>query len=656
MEDDTAAYGAFDPAPWLDDGLRQVDLAAGAAALATLLATSPEWLPQLSDERQRAMLLRRHAVALRQGTPLYELTAALIAPWLAHRFAGGRGGAPVAATSRANLVALLAHLHRPASTATDPWLGLTEWVWTRVREQAGAHRRGLDPLDHSDPDAVHRQAVELLLAYAQEFARSVVDTLAVEEASGERLDLLRGRRTVGDPAALLPAAAEPIADPATLSPRPVDDHLTIMGLGHYQAVREALYKNTFGEMDGQLWPTAELTRRGEVLGRAQLRPPGADARQLLQPDQIELWSTKMWQQRGELSDLDADVLDALSAIWLHQARSVQDSARAAVDALLAMRGIAPKLRGDGRRSGYHHRQRQEALRALAHIQNLWIDIAEREIEAAPGWDDGDAMARRRSGRLVVQSRAFVITDRVGIAYDSGEFDVNFFYFRPGEVFAAFLLGPGNQTALLSARALRYDPYRQVWEKRLARFLSWQWRATADGSVDGQIYTVGELLNAVGKEVDTRRPTETRDRLDRALDTLAEDGVIASWNYRDWREPANGQRGWVADWLESEVLVAPPDVVAAHYRQLGLPIALLPAGAVEAAPSNPAPPALPPSPEAIGVLIKATRKARGDLTQADVAAALGVTQGFISKLERGHGAGRHLADISFRQRLAAWLAD
>lgn len=652
MGEDTANQGAFDPAPWIEEGVRHVDLTAGTTGLISLLATSREWLSGLADERQRSVLLRRHALALREGTPLYELTAALIAPWLAHRFAGQPGGASVV-IARANLIALLDHLHRPASAATDPWRGLVEWVWMRAPEQVDAHGRALDPLDHGGPDTAQRRAVRLLLAYVQEFARSVVDILAIDEASSERRDLLLGRRAVGDPAALLPPAAGALAD-AVLSPRPIDDHLTIMGLGHYQAVREALYKNTFGEMDGQLWPTAELTRHGEVLGRAQLRPPGTDAQQLLQPDQIELWSKTMWQQRGELSDLDADVLDALSAIWLHQARSVQDSARATVDVLLAMRGIAPKLRGDGRRSGYHHRQRQEALKALAHIQNLWIDIANREIEATPGGEESDTAVRRRPGRLVVQSRAFVITDRVGIAYDSGEFDINIFHFRPGEVFAAFLLGPGNQTALLSAKALRYDPYRQVWEKRLARFLSWQWRA-ANGSVDDQIYTVGELLTAVGKEVDARRPTETLDRLDRALDTLSDDGVIAGWSYLGWQEPAYGHRGWATDWLQAQVQVAPPDVVAARYHQFGLPILLLPAGSGEISPPQHAPSALPSSAEAIGTLIKATRRSRGGLTQADVAAALGVTQGFISKLERGQGAGRHLADPDFRQRLATWLA-
>jgi hypothetical protein len=40
-------------------------------------------------------------------------------------------------------------------------------------------------------------------------------------------------------------------------------------------------------------------------------------------------------------------------------------------------------------------------------------------------------------------------------------DVERFIFRPGKVFAHFLFGPGRQTALLSAKALHYDPYRQT---------------------------------------------------------------------------------------------------------------------------------------------------------------------------------------------------
>ena len=640
-----AATIQFDPRAWHERALATVAAGEGIDTIAALLADSAAWLPRLADDGMRARLLRQHAVALREAVPLYDLAAALIAPWLADAHGRRAGRPPSQGIIRANLIALLAHLHRPAVAATDPWLGLVEILWSAAR--AGAPAGG----------AAQRPAMELLLAYTDDFARALVETLAADDADAERLALLLGRDATGDPAALLPALAAPPTEGAGLLPKTIGDHLAVMGLGHYQAVREALAHNTFGAVTGQQWPTAELGRRGELLGRAQLRPPGADAPQLLSPEQVALWSTKMWQQRGELSDLDADVLDALSAIWIHQAAGVQDSARATVDGLLEMRGILPKLQRDGRRTGFQHRQRQEALKALSHIQNLWIDIVEREREGDDPPGDAAGGVRRRPGRLMLQSRAFVITDRVGIVYDSGEFDVNLFQFRPGEVFAAFLLGAGNQAALLSAQALRYDPYRQVIEKRLARFLSWQWRAARGAAGRGQGYTVDELLGAAGKEADTRRPTETRDRLERALDTLADDGVIAGWHYRDWREPAVGQRGWVAIWLAATVTVAPPPVVAEQYEQIGLPHAgatAVPVDVPLAAPTAPARPSLPETAAEIGALLRRERAARGKLTQGDVARELGVTQGFISKLERGQSADRLLREPRFRARLRAWL--
>jgi len=60
----------------------------------------------------------------------------------------------------------------------------------------------------------------------------------------------------------------------------------------------------------------------------------------------------MWRQRAELSDLDADALDALSTLWLGQARTPKDDAIAHVDDLLNLRGLKARRNGQGRRGGY----------------------------------------------------------------------------------------------------------------------------------------------------------------------------------------------------------------------------------------------------------------------------------------------------------------
>jgi hypothetical protein len=236
----------------------------------------------------------------------------------------------------------------------------------------------------------------------------------------------------------------------------------------------------------------------------------------------------MWRQRGELADLDADTLDALSALWLYQARDANAAAVANVDDLLRLRGLSRHLGGQGRRGGYRARQRTQMLQSLTHIQNLWLTMA--TLETYDGESTPTKPRQRKPTTRVIQSRAFVITDLLGQLRLDGFVDVEKFIFRPGEVFAHFLSGPGRQTALLSAKALAYDPYRQTWEKRLTRYLSWQWRCAAHAGDYLQPFAVTTLLTAVGHPVNLRRLTWQRTRLEKALDTIQHDGVMAAWQY------------------------------------------------------------------------------------------------------------------------------
>jgi len=415
-----------------------------------------------------------------------------------------------------------------------------------------------------------------------------------------------------------------------LAPMLKDGHLTVLSAAHYHALREALYKNTFRRAEGTPWPTAAL-EKGNARGLAQLRPTVIDQQPLLPPEEEEAWTKAMWRQREELSDLDADVLDALSALWLYQARSPQDDAVADIDGLLAMRGIKPKRGGQGRRGGYEPEQRAEMLKALSHIQNLWLDMAEIEV-----YEEGARGGRSRTIKQTVQSRPFVITDRMGQVRLDGYMEVRKFIFRPGKVFAHFLMGPGQQTALLSAKALKYDPYRQRWEKRLARYLSWQWRVKARNADYLRPYRVETLIEAVGERVDTRNPARTRDRLEKCLDTLQRDGVIAAWQYDRWDEQLAGRKGWILDWLQATVLIEPPDPVKDTYQPLERRRVI----------------EQEPLPDSLGERIKRARKAKG-LSQMQAAEELGISQGYLSLLERGKVRESQLSG-QLRARLQDWL--
>jgi DNA-binding XRE family transcriptional regulator len=414
-----------------------------------------------------------------------------------------------------------------------------------------------------------------------------------------------------------------------------EGHLTVLSAAHYQAVREALAKNTFQRLDGIPWPTA-LLATGPARGHAQLRPVLLDTQPLMPPEEVEGWAQRMWQQRKELTDLDADALDTLSALWLYQARTPQEDAVADVDELLAMRGLQPKRSGQGRRGGYEPQQRTGMLQALCHIQNLWLNMTALEMYENHGTRRGTQ--RRKPTQQAIQSRAFIITDLFGQIRLDGGLDVQKFIFRPGKVFAHFLFGPGRQSALLSAKALAYDPYRQTWEKRLARYLSYQWRCRAHNGDYMQPFRVATLLDAVGERGNPRYPARLRARLEKALDALQRDRVIAAWQYDRWVEALAGRHGWAQHWLQATVLIEPPDSIRETYQTLA---------------QHEVPPSLAlPAPTSLGEQLKRQRQALG-LTQLQAAEQLGISPSHLNRLERGNRGKKPSATV--QRNLDAWLA-
>lgn len=427
----------------------------------------------------------------------------------------------------------------------------------------------------------------------------------------------------------LQAASNIQAETLELLPkRQIQEFLEIMNASHYHAVRDALACKRFTQANDSPWPTAVLNK-GRAQGYAELRPAVMDVQHFISPDEEKLWVERMWKQREELSDLDADALDALSAIWLRQTKNPDEDAVAGVDEILEMRGILPKKGGQGRRGGYHPEQRLEILRALSHIQNLWMNMTQMEVYEGP--------RKGRAKTMAIKSRAFTITDMMGQLRLDGHMDVSKFIFRPGKVFAHFLFGVGRQTALLSARALHYNPYKQASEKRLARYLSWQWRCQAGGNCIGKVYLVGTLLEVVGELPNQRYPNRTRERLERLLDVLLQDQLIATWQYERWHEERASQKGWLSEWMDSTLLLEPPTEILQQYATLGRN---------DRPETKESPISESPS---LGERLRQSRLDRG-LSQVQLAEQLGLHQSAVNRLERGQRVGSK----STRDLVEAWL--
>jgi DNA-binding XRE family transcriptional regulator len=300
-----------------------------------------------------------------------------------------------------------------------------------------------------------------------------------------------------------------------------------------------------------------------------------------------------------------------------------------------MRGLKPKRAGSGRRGGYEPEQRGDMLRALSHIQNIWINVAEVMVYER----DGQGQKARGPITKTLQSRPFIITDRMGQIRLDGYLEVERFIFRPGKAFAAFLFGTGQETGLLFKKALQYDPFRRKWEKRLTRYLSWHWRAASLSGEFSQGYKVQTLLEAVGEMLNERYPSKTRARLEQALDQLALDKVVVSWRYAGWMGDEPPSRGWANSWLETSIVLEAPQIIRDYYDRTSKQERAIGIDRGASRVSD------------LADRLKRLRKTLG-LSQQQAALRLGIQQGHVSKLERGKAA----PSPQLRQAIEAWFAE
>ena len=327
----------------------------------------------------------------------------------------------------------------------------------------------------------------------------------------------------------------------------IQDHLLVMNSAPYQSVRDAIYKKNFQKFGKPPWPSTPILR-GNTEGFIQIIPKGNIEQNLVD---------EAWDRVQLLSDADVDVFDALCSLFLSKARHNEEIIEIHLNDLLSIRGLKPKLGGEGRRGGYETKQREQILKSLTNIQSIWINIHKAVV-----YEKGKPV------HTMLQGRTFIFKDHMGEEYSISEKTCRKkITFTIDEVFAKFLNGSGRQVALLSIKALQYNPYKQLWEKRLTRYLSWRWRTQARKGTFLQPNKTSTLLEAIGEKMNTRTPSRTRERFEKALDILLEDGVIASWHYEKWDESIADFKGWATIWLNSMILIEPPEIIKDQYRSI-----------------------------------------------------------------------------------------
>ncbi len=299
-----------------------------------------------------------------------------------------------------------------------------------------------------------------------------------------------------------------------------------------------------------------ITSKGRGAVHVSLRAP--NTRLAPSPDVLPA----LWEQVRTLDDLTSDALLVCLAHWATRSNGPESPVWITADAILDARGIQRKrYRNEPGNWQHGHRteDRTAAGRALAQLENIWVRLV--DVEVIPR-----GRGRKQSQTIRVQSRALAMLDT--ITQEDLEGNPIFLGARvmPGKWAQEYWDLGLKWRGLLAQKALEYDPYREKVEKRLGKYLAFMFRWNAAGRSESVTLHVSTLLGESGLEASARNPQRTRDRLERALERLLQDGVIVHWQYlRDLRQLPS--RGWLDDWLAMAIEIVPPAELREQYSRL-----------------------------------------------------------------------------------------
>lgn len=393
---------------------------------------------------------------------------------------------------------------------------------------------------------------------------------------------------------------------------PPEGYLMVNNSHLYHGVQTAVVESKHWDQEAGDWPKTKFRARNRNV-TAQIGP---DPKLKLTEKQIAEWQERVAKYVLSLGDFTADILDLICILWLKKnPRSYHELIEIKASDFLEIRGLRRREGKSG--SKYRADQKREVEAQIGLLSNFWIQVDEdREI---PG-----------EKRRFFRSTAVNTSAEVGVENERGEESIYAWRLRPGDVFMPALLGEGRILAPLTEKALKFDPYRYKLEKRLTRYFTWIWRIRQSKGTFNQPVAVRTLLEGTKTQIDSKNPSRTKERFESALDVLKQQGICSSWGYEAVRDHnIIGRRGWLNDWLEWKVFVAPPPEIVDFFKK--------------AFANNSYEKAVIASKKTkVGPLISEMRTLRkkAKTTQVQLAKQLGISAVYLSKLERGENLPSH----------------
>jgi hypothetical protein len=279
------------------------------------------------------------------------------------------------------------------------------------------------------------------------------------------------------------------------------------------------------------------------------------------PDKgIDTVAKQLWKRVTTYSDNDGDVLLAMLAQVVAAGPDDRGGTWITTQAILDYRGILPKRHevepGVYRDAGHRPEDMREIAASVERLRDMHVSVRTWREPRKPS-------GRRR--RVTQESYLVLISDFLTQTTEGEQTEENplqiAWYYRPGASLAVPLTR-NAKVAWLLQQALRYDPYHEKWEKRLARYFMFQLRInSAFGGATIQ-RSIREILEESGlfSSIDYTNPERTKVRFDKAMHVLQEHGHVSEWSEAAYIAAMKQRpsRRWLENWLSYtlEITAAP----------------------------------------------------------------------------------------------------
>lgn len=254
-----------------------------------------------------------------------------------------------------------------------------------------------------------------------------------------------------------------------------------------------------------------------------------------------------------IDDLTVDVLNGITHILIESSCNPDSEVKFNIDDLLFIKGLKASKNQFGNRGGYRESQRKEIVKQLELLSNLKINASNSYIPSINKY--GKRYYKHYSG----ESPLFYIRKAENNDYC--------FYIKASETLAVTLKGIGAKTGLINKKILEYDYYRNIWEKRIGNYLSWLWRVRQNKGDFLIPIKIETLIIQIYKENEFKRANYIRNRLEKALYKLEDDGIIRSWQYTDIDETVLTGKLWIKTWLKHQLIIEPPVEIIQEYSKI-----------------------------------------------------------------------------------------